>query len=623
VASTILRDTIRYSGKVWNSTAVRAVGRNLRVLAFSAPLLCLSGDHQATKVPDSQNIRSLVSELCSSPRRVFTEGNQTAEIFIESKFREYLGDRAMISRVKIETEPTEYLHPTDTAELHNIIARLPGKDSSHTLILAAHLDSRGEGLHEEVAPGANDNASGVAALLEVARRVGAHELPFDIEFIAFNGEEYATIMSSETYAAYLPDRNAILGAIHMDMLGGNQVANRLVIGTGEIHRNFADLFRQANDPSTGLDVAVKLAGCNGDDCSFRKRGIPSVKLSETAGTIVPAPLYPGYFYYHTSADTPEKLNYTAIAGAVELCVTFIKNLSEHDHWKQLVRTNNVTSDEFEKLYNDAFDPEDDYASPTPLPIDAAGYVHCQTGLVKATGTTEGRQINYPGVSYTIKGGETCWTQARNDFLQAISSRLSYMSKSSAINIELNYYPKGKVPVSGTAVPAVMTFPSPSPKKPRRISISYNSFEDYPQLVPFFASSIFHESFHVVDKEDLRWSALYDRGTMLGTWNIFNDYVLINYYPVVGHSWDFDSEGLASAGLAYIMFPQTFREIITTLQSNELPSEPFSNENLNRTLSLALQQTPDRAALQQNIEDIYQYIRTEYFSGHEFDEDFNY
>jgi len=142
-----------------------------------------------------------------------------------------------------------------------------------------------------------------------------------------------------------------------------------------------------------------------------------------------------------------------------------------------------------------------------------------------------------------------------------------------------------------------------------------------RLPKVLASIVTHEFFHQIDRMDADWLILYQRGMALGTWDLLDDSVLTNYYSWAGHPKGLEFEGFASAGQAYTLFPATFRRMIELLALAELPPAPFGeNENLNRLMALIWEQSPDRAALRQNLNDIYNYYRDSYFFGSEFASD---
>ena len=95
----------------------------------------------------------------------------------------------------------------------NIIARKKGKTSDKRIIIGAHFDS------VPGTPGADDNASGVAVMLELARIFSNYSWNHTIEFIGFNLEEW-NMLGSSAYAEKLKyEHSQILGMISIEMVG--------------------------------------------------------------------------------------------------------------------------------------------------------------------------------------------------------------------------------------------------------------------------------------------------------------------------------------------------------------------------------------------------------------------
>ncbi|RQN09777.1 Zn-dependent exopeptidase M28 [Aeromicrobium camelliae] len=184
----------------------------------------------------------------------------------------------------------------------NVIASRPGAGPSdpHVLI-GAHLDT------VPVAPGAEDNASGVAVMLELARVVAATDLP--VRFVAFGAEEprgpgdALHHFGSQQYVAALDDagRRGIRAMVALDRVGvpGPEVpvcSGAAPAGTTAVRDELA-----ATAARAGLPHAVCGGNTTSDHWSFDKAGVPAARLGS-----IP------YSGYHSPADTvhvidPEQL----------------------------------------------------------------------------------------------------------------------------------------------------------------------------------------------------------------------------------------------------------------------------------------------------------------------------
>ncbi|MBE0447565.1 MAG: M28 family peptidase [Actinobacteria bacterium] len=177
----------------------------------------------------------------------------------------------------------------------NIVAFLPGRDRK-SIIFGAHIDSKG-------GPGANDNASGVGVLLELARVAGSHEeLPYSLYFVFFGAEEklgksanqhhfgsrhYVSHMSKE-------QKSTILAMINVDMVGvGSKFhARSLKTKPGPVARNLLKLAGDLN-----IALSYKQAKAIGDFEAFEKSGVDSAWLQWRKDP-----------NYHSPGDTYVKIN---------------------------------------------------------------------------------------------------------------------------------------------------------------------------------------------------------------------------------------------------------------------------------------------------------------------------
>jgi len=152
---------------------------------------------------------------------------------------------------------------------HNIIATKLGTNGK-TLVLGGHYDT------VAAAPGANDNGSGTAVVIELARILAKRETKYALVFIAFDAEEYGLI-GSRYYADHLADsdKGKIAAMLNFDMLAGGKGALGLG-GDGSI----AQTMRQAAK-DLGIDARDFKLGNNAgsDHQSFTRIGIDSVFFS--------------------------------------------------------------------------------------------------------------------------------------------------------------------------------------------------------------------------------------------------------------------------------------------------------------------------------------------------------
>jgi Zn-dependent M28 family amino/carboxypeptidase len=117
-------------------------------------------------------------------------------------------------------------------DLKNIVCKKNGINNECVIIVCAHYDSRVKNLRDSTsrAPGANDNASGVSAILEIARILHKQKLYCNLQFVFFSGEEQG-LLGSKHYAKFLKENNNVskYRLINLDMVGYHQLTPGLVI----------------------------------------------------------------------------------------------------------------------------------------------------------------------------------------------------------------------------------------------------------------------------------------------------------------------------------------------------------------------------------------------------------
>jgi Zn-dependent M28 family amino/carboxypeptidase len=205
--------------------------------------------------------------------------------------------------------------------LENILATLDpiGAPPGQTgwVIVSAHYDStanRTPGWRpaSDPAPGADDNATGTAALLELARIISVNRAILRTRLVLafFDGEELF-FKGSGAYVASLPRPYPYKAAVNLDMVGFNPIADRLdllwytnasaglrdrVVRANEQYRiGVAPLNAQfAADGNTIMDAAP-----------FGLAGIPSIALCQRYGENDAT--FPGNYTFHTVNDTPDKI----------------------------------------------------------------------------------------------------------------------------------------------------------------------------------------------------------------------------------------------------------------------------------------------------------------------------
>jgi hypothetical protein len=169
----------------------------------------------------------------------------------------------------------------------NVIADRPGAgpEPRSVVLVAAHLDSINlAGGPVAMAPGADDNGSGSAGLLSIARIFADHQGIDDLRLILFGGEEQGLYGSRQYVAGLEPaERERIVAVVNMDMIGArNTTEPTVLVEGGEVSRPVMDGLVAAAGTYTTLTVQTSLHPFNSDHVPFIDAGVPAVLTIEGA-----------------------------------------------------------------------------------------------------------------------------------------------------------------------------------------------------------------------------------------------------------------------------------------------------------------------------------------------------
>ena len=236
---------------------------------------------------------------------------------------------------------------------HNIEAEIPG-NRPEIIVIGAHYDS------VFGSPGANDNGTGAAAVLALAKRFAARETEQNpprgtpnksLRFVAFVNEEPPYFLSfemgSQVYASRCKESGDNISAmISLETIGyfsdapnsqtypspglglfypkvGNFIGFVSNVKSRALLRRVVTLFRKnAKIPSEGASLPAFIPGVSwSDQWSFWQHGYPAIMITDTAPFRYP--------YYHSSNDTPDKLDYdrfTLVVSGMEKVIQELVNL---------------------------------------------------------------------------------------------------------------------------------------------------------------------------------------------------------------------------------------------------------------------------------------------------------
>ena len=279
----------------------------------------LSPDEVVLREELRANVQKLAGEIGERNMWHYAQLNAAAD-FIEDSF----------SRAGLRTRRDTY--EIQGQACHNIEAEIAGSQQGAAvsspppiIIIGAHYDS------VFGSPGANDNGTGVAAMLALARRFASAKPKHTLRFVAFVNEEPPYFLSgemgSQVYARRCKERGDKISAmISLETIGyfsdaphsqtypspglgmfypnvGNFIGFVSNVKSRALLRCVVTSFRKhAKIPSEGASLPAFIPGVSwSDQWAFWQHGYPAIMVTDTAPFRYP--------HYHSSNDTPDKLDY--------------------------------------------------------------------------------------------------------------------------------------------------------------------------------------------------------------------------------------------------------------------------------------------------------------------------
>lgn len=203
----------------------------------------------------------------------------------------------------------------------NVAGIVPGQGDAPALVIGAHMDHLGMGTSSSLAPGveavhngADDNASGVAVMLEMARVLGAlppEERPYTLVFVAFGAEEMG-LLGSKHYVEHLPpaERKRMVAMLNFDMVGRLDRDKGLVVagtGTSSVWPGLLERF-QGSLPVRYSDDGYGAS----DQTSFYEDGLPVLHFFTGP-----------HSDYHKPSDDVDKIDFAGADVIAEIAIGIV------------------------------------------------------------------------------------------------------------------------------------------------------------------------------------------------------------------------------------------------------------------------------------------------------------
>ncbi len=282
---------------------------------------------------DEDNAFQYLLKQCSfGPRNPSSEGYYKCLSFMIDEL-----DKTAEDIIVQEFTYQEKKHRT-RHNLQNVIARF-NVESEFQTVISCHWDTRPwadseENRKDRNTPiiGANDGASGVAVLLELARIMGENPPPIGVNLVFFDGEDMGIPGENETYcqgSRYFAKNLPIpkpYEAINLDMVGDKQLHLPVEKYSLEFHPQLVRyLWRRADEMGLdAFDITPQHAIYDDHVPLYRIAGIPSIDLIDFK--------YPNPYanFWHTLDDLPENCSAESLGQVGDLMVDYIYNRANQD-----------------------------------------------------------------------------------------------------------------------------------------------------------------------------------------------------------------------------------------------------------------------------------------------------
>jgi hypothetical protein len=309
-------------------------------------IICLNDsfrqESEETTAADEVSINSIVDQVNSTKlikwvdnlssfhtRHTKTEYIEKVAYWLKNELQSVCKGRVYFHNfTQIEQEQGTDYH------LKNIVCDKKGSaddEDNNLIIISAHYDSTTQDINNTTAraPGADDNASGVSAVLELARILSLIDLKNSIKFVLFSGEEQGQ-WGSRNYAKHLHDNNIKIDLlINLDMIGyppqgSNKVAVEYDLGNRVLVNDrysnvVAEFIKHIAQEYTNLEAVLASLG-KSDYTPFEAFGHTVIGIHDGGSEQNPN--------YHSSSDTPNTLDIQYLSSTTKLVLATILKLDE-------------------------------------------------------------------------------------------------------------------------------------------------------------------------------------------------------------------------------------------------------------------------------------------------------
>ncbi|MBU1651201.1 M28 family metallopeptidase, partial [bacterium] len=321
-----------------------------RALLCSLVLVCVSTIAFADPTPfpanptisglvsqvDQDNLNDIVTSLVGFHTR-HTYSDTISDSIGIGAARRWVRDQYTRQGIDADLFPWNGYWGGSLYDCFNVHATLQGQSGRPDLIIfGGHLDSRTVSSSDTAsfAPGADDDASSIAAMMEIARILNGESLNTTLVTSSFAGEEQG-LLGAYAYAQSLVNANTPVKAmLNMDMIGHivhpSGIVDSMTVrcySGGPMSSTSRQLARYvkwvgeayAEGVTVTLYDAIDRPGRSGDHVAFYNSGYPSIRLVETAEDVA---------YQHNVTDLPEYMSFSYAGKVAKLCMGVAVTLAQ-------------------------------------------------------------------------------------------------------------------------------------------------------------------------------------------------------------------------------------------------------------------------------------------------------
>lgn len=266
----------------------------------------VSVDNETTTVTSLQGMGAADGSAVGS-RYYSLTGNQLAADYLYTELESY--------GAKVWYE--DFITP-DGLLLVNIVGELPGKDDLKMYGIMAHLDTTAA--IPSVSPGADDNATGVAATLEIMRIFSGYQLNHPVRAIFTNAEDSGLLGSDAWAKRAVKEKTPVEGVFNIDSVGSTRKGETLIVNGDQKSAWMSDLITRVNDAyGTGQAInALQSSAIVADDTYVRAQGFESIMIARE--------LFGESPFHHTANDVVENMSIPYTASATQVVLLSVASL---------------------------------------------------------------------------------------------------------------------------------------------------------------------------------------------------------------------------------------------------------------------------------------------------------